>query len=106
MVWLAAGAPDEAERLLRQALSGRTEDRGARLGLALAVADAGDLAASERMLRALLDEDPALAPAHLELASVLARAGRGGEAELAAQAARGLGASPSAIQAARRGGRG
>ena len=102
-LWLAAGRPHDAERVFDAILARDPENVPAGIGLGMTAGARRDFRTAEVALQRVLRQDPARAPAWLQLAQIYARTGRRPEAERAAAAAARLGASADQAAAAREG---
>jgi len=97
--WAAAGKAAEYEKYLRQLLEETPDDNAARLALARALANRGEVDAALDAIRDVLARDPGRLEAHTVLGRTLLTAGREGEAskshaELLAVLEQGAGPEP------------
>jgi tetratricopeptide (TPR) repeat protein len=102
-LWAVCGRFERARDICLDLVATSEAHPRAHLGAAMAASELGDLTQAEAHLGEVLKRDPGHAVARLELARVLARAGRRAEAFVAAAEAERLGASAQAAAAARRG---
>ncbi|MFZ4689950.1 MAG: tetratricopeptide repeat protein [Polymorphobacter sp.] len=96
-LWVQAGQPAMAEKLLTGLLDSDRSSLSARLGLAAAAIAARDFATAEIWLTQLVQADPGNAAVHIEHARLYLATGRAARARAALAKARALGGDPDTL---------